>query len=603
MIKLTGNKHCHLVNEGGSHPFSTFILIPCLVHFLIFFPRSRRRVLSPCPVAILAWATPSSTLSVIMSALRRFFLQTSDTLSLPRLVLYTGCWRVCQWFLMACICAVFPSHDPGDDVVRFTLRTEDDCFARVNTFCECGYDCQWPEPSSASLDALGACHDDTASTTTADDDVGRSLLQTHLYPFLLRPLTRWDAARFLRLTLRPQSWYPHPHAGESSSSETAHAFFPFFPAVVQRVARVLVMTASSSSLLPATCEGVLVLAAWICNTICTLIALVSLYQTTYWMLQRGGDGNDARACRRHANLVGLLFLCNPASVFFNTAYSEALFAALVFGGTYLLTRFGALGALVPWSLATATRSNGILYVGYMLLLGAGRWLSFEKTLWVRIRDFCVCLVVGDYILYPIDRHNRNAIARHCEDDDTSARFEWCEEANNNRFFYLYSYIQRKHWNVGFLRYYQWKQIPNFLLAAPILTLSSVAVAGWIQHSWRRVTSADQKPWMQQAQTWVVESLRQFASHESSCTESGVPLALRRSLLGHYAVLAVAAVLGLTTAHVQITTRLLCSTCPAIYWYAAHLVTHSEKWGSLYLAYCFLYIGLGTILHPLWLPWT
>ncbi|CAG7828159.1 unnamed protein product, partial [Allacma fusca] len=32
----------------------------------------------------------------------------------------------------------------------------------------------------------------------------------------------------------------------------------------------------------------------------------------------------------------------------------------------------------------------------------------------------------------------------------------------------YQYIQSNNWNVGFLRYFEIKQLPNFVLAAPVL---------------------------------------------------------------------------------------------------------------------------------------
>ena len=34
----------------------------------------------------------------------------------------------------------------------------------------------------------------------------------------------------------------------------------------------------------------------------------------------------------------------------------------------------------------------------------------------------------------------------------------------------YGYIQDKYWNVGFLRYFELRQIPNFIIAAPVIYL-------------------------------------------------------------------------------------------------------------------------------------
>mgnify|MGYP002050440369 CR=1 FL=1 len=39
---------------------------------------------------------------------------------------------------------------------------------------------------------------------------------------------------------------------------------------------------------------------------------------------------------------------------------------------------------------------------------------------------------------------------------------WCRE----RVPSIYAHVQRTYWNVGFLRYYELKQLPNFALAAP-----------------------------------------------------------------------------------------------------------------------------------------
>lgn len=43
-----------------------------------------------------------------------------------------------------------------------------------------------------------------------------------------------------------------------------------------------------------------------------------------------------------------------------------------------------------------------------------------------------------------------------------------------------SLFQDHYWDVGFLRYYQWRQIPNFLLAAPTVVLIMYGAAVYLR---------------------------------------------------------------------------------------------------------------------------
>jgi hypothetical protein len=57
---------------------------------------------------------------------------------------------------------------------------------------------------------------------------------------------------------------------------------------------------------------------------------------------------------------------------------------------------------------------------------------------------------------------------------------------------------------------------------------------------------------------------------------------------------------------QIVTRLLSSSCPAVHWYAAYLwqgAAPSSGRRRWLLAYALIYIVVGTILHVNFLPWT
>jgi len=536
--------------------------------------------------------------------LQKWFLHAADTSSLSALIRKALIIRLTVLLVMGISCSLIPDHNPGDDVVRFDLRDTDSpsCFCLKGTYCDCGSNCSWESG-------------DGSECLAADDLQSLNVLQRHVYPFLLTPLTRWDAARFLRLAHQPQLYHPRlENCIESSDqtcvdpfseSEMAHVFLPLFPALIQTIYSVLLRL--PPWILPATCESVLVMAAWLVNVLSFVAAAISMFYLTERMLSTQGAPSDSS--NLWARRVSLLFICNPANIFFGTAYSEALFSSYIFFASLVFTMGYRKMAIVLWTIAVGVRSNGVVYAGFLLLFGLGRALRSGTPLLIRISEFILYGVAACVLFLPLWRHNRLAIAIHCESDG-EVRPAWCDMVSST--FNLYAYVQRIYWNVGFLRYYEWKQIPNFLLAAPILTLSSAAAAGWIRQSWITRRDPNNSKWM--LIHWAFDALRDFATDnqnkgsDQSSRNAGSILLGGPKMLGHYAVLAATAFLGLTTAHVQISTRMICSTCPALYWYMAVLVSRSQKdrrfiLGDILLAYCLLYTVLGVILHPNWLPWT
>jgi GPI mannosyltransferase 2 len=167
-------------------------------------------------------------------------------------------------------------------------------------------------------------------------------------------LAPWDSVYFVRI------------AKCGYETDMVNAFFPFLPFLMRYGAKYTGIEYIGTELLDLPIESVYTGIGLGVSVFAFCIAAISLHRLSNKILV----GNEELS-----SMAVLLFCCNPASVFYSAAYTEALFAACTWAGLVLLTSEGGGGSkkLFYWaagvlalSLAGATRSNGILSAWFLV---------------------------------------------------------------------------------------------------------------------------------------------------------------------------------------------------------------------------------------------
>lgn len=421
--------------------------------------------------------------------------------------------------------------------------------------------------------------------------VNSSMLDT-VVEFTLGGFSRWDGQYFLHISTLG---YTH---------ENCLAFFPAYPILLRFPAICL----SPFSHYKLSDWNTSLLSSLLINILSFVIAGKYLYLITVKLF-----GNPYFAFR-----TWKLFCFSPATIFFLAPYSESLFSALTFGGIYYCIEYKFLLASIFFSASILTRSNGLVNIGFLLFFVAKAAFQTKwKNLPVLIAEFftSVVITVVPFLCYQYyafklfcfhNPHNLpEVIHSHLVDGNFTVRGEkipvWCDKSIP----VSYSYIQSHYWNVGFLRYFEWKQVPNFLLAFPALLLVVLYALFYVRENF---------------------DIR-FGSNPFKNGHSPVHPIFRRDA-GVFAAHSI--FLGLFTfffAHVQISTRLIGSSCPAFYWIMCWLMDDKGKKsqgpknrtsmeqlsllreqdlsasGKCVRFYCFSYVVAGTAMFVNHLPWT
>lgn len=413
---------------------------------------------------------------------------------------------------------------------------------------------------------------------------------------------RWDAQYFSHVAK-----YGYTH-------ENTLAFFPLYPTLIWIFARFLQYIFPFCNI-----DSLVLFVGVLLNFIFSTLATISLYELSKLLLVK----------EEIATKAALLFCFNPATIFFSAPYSEALFAYLTFSGILNILRLyqhylhsiktvGCRDVLyiIPIALSTCTRSNGLLNIGFVAYFIISFYYHKLKThkqssllftfkvFTVLVISICFCII--PYIAYQMYAYNlfckdfnatfpesilANALENNLVLQGTFSQYNqtWCHQ----QLPFSYSYIQDHYWNVGFLRYFTIKQIPNFALAFPVTYL----VFRCSYEFFRYHPCIFFKP---------------FFSDERSkkFLPKGAFVFLAHALF--------LAVFNFLCIHVQVSTRILCSASPILYWYCAFILKDiplSEffkfrKSGvklnalQMFVKYYFVaYFIVGIVLFCNFLPWT
>ncbi|KAI8967814.1 GPI mannosyltransferase 2 [Mycotypha africana] len=263
-------------------------------------------------------------------------------------------------------------------------------------------------------------------------------------PHVLNVFLRWDAMYFLHIS----------EFGYIFEQETA--FFPLMPLIARFIANTVFWPLQSIL----SYRYTLLLAGVTIANVCFVLAAGALYRLTIALL----PGN-----KKLAFASAIAFCLSPPAMFMSSFYTESLFAWITFEGMRFIAQKKYLLAALIWSFASAARSNAIVYSGFFFYdLFWMRFVNRKRYLTGLVKACIYTLItISGFVAFQYYTFNR-----FCSLDRP-----WCE----NKLPLLYSFVQKEYWGNGFLAYYEVKQIPNFVLAAPIILISLFGLKNYIQH--------------------------------------------------------------------------------------------------------------------------
>lgn len=310
------------------------------------------------------------------------------------------------------------------------------------------------------------------------------------------------------------------------------------------------------------------IASIVLSNLSHFLACYMLYFLTRQVFPKNG--------RKFALITAYSLLVSPAGIFLLAGYGESTFALLTFCGLYLRQIKCHIAAGVCFALSLGIRGNGIFWgivfvidlLAELLRAVKSRSLPFKSLLSIILGG----AVLGGSFLYI----QWLAYTQYCQDRPLSELRPWC----SLKLPFIFTFVQKHYWNVGFLQYWTPNNIPNFGFATPtvvIICLSSIwALKLMIKGP-------------------VAQSARQSPLNVPSVALTLAPCLIVQLILLFGSIL---------IWHSQIITR-IASCLPIINWYIGYLFTSTKlgdiKLAKVIIAYAIIWTCAQAALFACYLP--
>lgn len=389
----------------------------------------------------------------------------------------------------------------------------------------------------------------------------------------------WNAQLFVKWD---SVYYVNLCQTGSYLNEKELVFYPLFPYVLRILSSTISLTDDINT-------NIIAVAAVINN----VLSIVAIYLLGQIALKLTNNNETIYQTAMYS------FCFSPVSVFYSVAlYTEPLYTVLTFYGFYLLHSTDnrivlstTLKACLAFYLASFTKSTGLFNVVYIVVFKGMLLCQIilnQELLSISERTGKITEAIAEITalciasLYP--HIYWNYYSSHVLSVLSFVNNDQVEISESFHFPFktVYSYLQHKYWNVSFLSQFNWRQLPNFVLATPIFILSVHTIVYYSN----------------------IIFVTQFKKFGAAMEKSSSVRYCTCGLLASIVHLSILLIVCFCFAHIQVTTRVIFSSCPIIYVSCGRIFAGTASTSrSLLIIFFIVYFIVGIILHTNFYPWT